>query len=213
MSATTTTEESTTFSRVESLRNRLSSVRSHELTTSARSSHLLVSSKGSRSSSQEREVSQLKQENQSLKLENLELKKKNSKLANQNSRLAKENEANNVDTMVISLETIEGCNIERKKLEDYINAIDQRKVLLYFFLLFASLLVDQVTIATNRARDDLFLCILCLDLQKNILFSPCNHICICEKCSKEDETPTRSKKLKKCPNCDQSITARTKIFL
>jgi hypothetical protein len=138
MSATTITEEPTTLTRVETLRTRFSSVQSSEgpATTNLRS--LPTSSKVSRSSSQEREVSQLKQENLALKLENNELKKKNSKLSIQNSRLTKENEANNADLMVIDLKTIEECDTERKKFENLINQIDQRKVSLSSdFLIFS----------------------------------------------------------------------------
>jgi hypothetical protein len=135
MSATTITEEPTTLTRVETLRTRFSSVRSSEgpATTNSRSLP-----KVSRSSSQEREFSQLKQENLALKLENNELKKKNSKLSIQNSRLTKENEANNADLMVIDLKTIEECDTERKKFENLINQIDQRKVSLSSdFLIFS----------------------------------------------------------------------------
>ena len=47
-------------------------------------------------------------------------------------------------------------------------------------------------------------CIICLDKEPNILFTGCNHICICLECAK-------IKSLDNCPYCRTEISKRIKI--
>ena len=47
-------------------------------------------------------------------------------------------------------------------------------------------------------------CIICLDKEPNILFTDCNHICICLECVK-------IKSLDNCPYCRTEISKRIKI--
>lgn len=47
-------------------------------------------------------------------------------------------------------------------------------------------------------------CIICFIEKKNMLLEPCNHICSCEKCSKD---------LKNCPICRTLITSSKKVYI
>ena len=47
-------------------------------------------------------------------------------------------------------------------------------------------------------------CIICLDKEPNILFTDCNHICMCLEC-------TKIKSLDNCPYCRTEISKRIKI--
>ena len=47
-------------------------------------------------------------------------------------------------------------------------------------------------------------CIACYTNEINIIFKPCNHLCICEKCSE---------KVNYCPMCGKLITSRIKVKL
>ena len=47
-------------------------------------------------------------------------------------------------------------------------------------------------------------CIVCISNEISIIFKPCNHLCICEKCSE---------KVNICPMCRQLITSRIKVKL
>lgn len=51
---------------------------------------------------------------------------------------------------------------------------------------------------------DSFLCSVCLDRKKNIAFSPCGHVCICDQCDVN---------INSCPLCRQQIATRHKVFL
>ena len=48
-------------------------------------------------------------------------------------------------------------------------------------------------------------CIICLDKEPNILFTDCNHICVCLECAK-------IKSLANCPYCRNEISRRIKIY-
>ena len=37
--------------------------------------------------------------------------------------------------------------------------------------------------SNNNSNDDDISCIICYDNKRNVLFKPCNHICICDTCS------------------------------
>ena len=47
-------------------------------------------------------------------------------------------------------------------------------------------------------------CIVCISNEINMMFKPCNHLCICEKCSE---------KVKNCPMCRTLITSKLKVKL
>ena len=47
-------------------------------------------------------------------------------------------------------------------------------------------------------------CVICLDKEPNILFTDCNHICMCLECEK-------IKPSVKCPYCRNEISKRIKI--
>jgi hypothetical protein len=47
-------------------------------------------------------------------------------------------------------------------------------------------------------------CTICLCRETKVLLSPCNHLCVCYKCSKD---------LKECPKCRRSIVNKVKVYL
>jgi len=47
-------------------------------------------------------------------------------------------------------------------------------------------------------RND-FSCVICLEMDRNILFLPCQHLCVCSECST---------KLTKCPRCENVISEK-----
>ena len=55
-----------------------------------------------------------------------------------------------------------------------------------------------------RLERDQTLCMACCDAEKGMLLTPCNHICVCEACSRQ---------LEKCPICMSPIEARVKVYL
>jgi hypothetical protein len=58
----------------------------------------------------------------------------------------------------------------------------------------------------KQVKDEILLCIICQDNNKNMIFEPCHHICICEPCDKA--TP-----LADCPICRKVITSKSCVFL
>ena len=47
-------------------------------------------------------------------------------------------------------------------------------------------------------------CVVCTEIQSNVLFQPCYHLCSCEKCAKDLGT---------CPVCRAHIQEKNKVFL
>lgn len=58
--------------------------------------------------------------------------------------------------------------------------------------------------ATVPQRSTLETCAVCLDNEKEIMLDPCNHVCLCQKCSKAIE---------KCPICQQKVTSKKRVYL
>ncbi len=55
-----------------------------------------------------------------------------------------------------------------------------------------------------KQTEEMRLCRVCMDANREILFRPCNHVCCCYKCSRE---------VKKCPYCRKAIKGKEKVFL
>ena len=55
----------------------------------------------------------------------------------------------------------------------------------------------------NEIRE-LNVCIICMEFQRNIMFSPCNHLICCEKCSNENVKD-------ECPECKKKIEDKIDI--
>ena len=47
------------------------------------------------------------------------------------------------------------------------------------------------------------LCSVCLDLEKNVVFLPCAHLCCCDKCAPQ---------LRKCPICRKGIRGSVRVY-
>jgi len=60
--------------------------------------------------------------------------------------------------------------------------------------------VSLQPIVTNELQ-----CVICKERAKEILQEPCNHICVCEACSKKMQET--------CPICRQKIVSKRKIYL
>ena len=56
----------------------------------------------------------------------------------------------------------------------------------------------------NKDVSDIELCSVCIDKRKNIMFTPCNHVCVCEECSI---------KVSSCPICRGDIEKKTKVYI
>lgn len=52
--------------------------------------------------------------------------------------------------------------------------------------------------------NDELCCVVCMDLKRNMLCKPCNHVALCENCSTT---------VKKCPVCNTVVTKIKKIFI
>ena len=75
--------------------------------------------------------------------------------------------------------TIDFLTEENKYFRDKINRLDDLlKQLKYQVISYKQLLADK-----NTEKNDTVYCILCMDNNRNVLFKPCNHIVICDKCS------------------------------
>ena len=55
----------------------------------------------------------------------------------------------------------------------------------------------------NEIRE-LNMCIICMEFQRNIMFSPCNHLICCEKCANENVKD-------ECPECKKKIEDKIDI--
>lgn len=53
-------------------------------------------------------------------------------------------------------------------------------------------------------KDRAGICTICLDNKSNMMFIPCNHVCICESCRVINN---------KCPICNTVYTSQVKIYL
>mgnify|MGYP001143736834 FL=1 len=75
--------------------------------------------------------------------------------------------------------TIDFLTEENKYFRDKINCLDDLlKQLKYQIISYKQMLLDK-----NIDKKDSVYCILCMDNNRNVLFKPCNHIVICDKCS------------------------------
>lgn len=83
-------------------------------------------------------------------------------------------------TMNIRLNrTIDFLTEENKYFRDKINKLDETlRQLKYQVISYKQMLLDK-----NVEKKDSVYCILCMDNNRNVLFKPCNHIVICDKCS------------------------------
>jgi len=54
---------------------------------------------------------------------------------------------------------------------------------------------------------DSMLCVLCFADQRSRFFTPCMHLCVCEKCNKDLEH-----KGSNCPICRSSIQSFVKVY-
>ena len=57
----------------------------------------------------------------------------------------------------------------------------------------------------QRAEPENYECVVCLDASRTIVFVPCGHMCICEKCSE-------SHVFENCPVCRKESFFRMKVF-
>jgi len=50
------------------------------------------------------------------------------------------------------------------------------------------------------------MCIICFSQERNIVFTPCNHLCVCSSCSMNNS-------IQSCPLCRINITDRMVVYL
>jgi Zinc finger, C3HC4 type (RING finger) len=51
-----------------------------------------------------------------------------------------------------------------------------------------------------------YACVVCLFQERNVIFSPCNHICVCSTCSSNSSITT-------CPICRANIVKKQDVYL
>jgi len=66
-------------------------------------------------------------------------------------------------------------------------------------------LSQKILLEKVNKRADENLCSVCMEEKKNILLSPCNHLCVCEKCSTHINNM--------CPICRTPVTSTLKVFV
>lgn len=90
----------------------------------------------------------------------------------------------------------------RKQLED--------KVLKYDFIIKKlkkenNELKEEIQNLRLNNNDDIS-CVICFENKRNVLFKPCNHICICDTCSGSSD-------LKNCVLCNAELTSYEYAYL
>ena len=66
-------------------------------------------------------------------------------------------------------------------------------------------LSQKILLEKVNKRADENLCSVCMEEKKNILLSPCNHLCVCKKCSTHINNM--------CPICRTPVTSILKVFV
>ena len=98
--------------------------------------------------------------------------------------------------------TIDFLTDENKYFRDKINRLDETlRLLKYQIISYKQMLLDK-----NVEKKDSVYCILCMDNNRNVLFKPCNHIVICDKCSGATD-------LQECIICKAKIDAYEYAYL
>lgn len=110
-------------------------------------------------------------------------------------------------------EKIEKMRIQRKQIKQELNLERKRRVEETESVLsgnwcshISDAELDQVAkfLTDERTkRNELKLCVVCLDKVHEVLFQPCNHLKCCKGCAKE---------LDRCPFCREVISNRVNIF-
>jgi len=122
-----------------------------------------------------------------------DLKNKIKKLNNENDKLLNDNLVitNNVTTY-------------RKKLDDKVLKYD---VIIKNLKKQNTELKDEIhDLRLNRNNDEDISCVICFENKRNVLFKPCNHICICDTCSGSSD-------LKNCVLCNTELTSYEYAYL
>jgi len=102
-----------------------------------------------------------------------------------------------VETYKKSFKLLHGEDIENLQL----NELEQLEKTLKL----TSLKVEQTKNRKLKEQiQDQKACVLCLDKEKNILFVPCGHLCVCEACSAA---------VGQCPLCRANVQQKIKAFM
>ena len=59
---------------------------------------------------------------------------------------------------------------------------------------------------TKNINDPNFLCCICYENTRNVVLSPCNHLCVCSNCSRHDL-------LRRCPLCNVNIFSTMFVYV
>ena len=62
--------------------------------------------------------------------------------------------------------------------------------------------------------DNAWQCVVCQDNEKTIVYLPCNHLAICNKCDKEMQKQFNvNMSIMSCPICRKQINKRVKVHI
>tara|TARA_A100001015_G_scaffold187633_1_gene208985 strand:+ start:2978 stop:3475 length:498 start_codon:yes stop_codon:yes gene_type:complete len=121
-----------------------------------------------------------------------------SDLRNKIKRLNNENDKLLNDNLIIT----NNVTKYRKKLDDKVLKYD---VIIKKLKKENNDLKDEIKNLRHNNSDDMS-CVICLDNKRNVLFKPCNHICICDTCSGSSD-------LKNCILCNAELTSYEYAYL
>lgn len=84
---------------------------------------------------------------------------------------------------------------------------DLTNLAFYIRSIAAPLVETQTTIASSGSQQDdtQLRCVICMTRQRNILFTPCRHICCCSECAHNN--------IHACPICRQVISEQIAVYL
>jgi len=90
-------------------------------------------------------------------------------------------------------------------LKDYFNN-NFKNICFYVDYTTSELLEEREEVEIEAETQSLLTCIVCLTMQRRILFMPCNHLCSCENCGTNEL-------LTNCPICRSNIVTRIPVFI
>ena len=61
----------------------------------------------------------------------------------------------------------------------------------------------------EKTEDEDKQCVSCMENKKMVLYTPCNHLCVCFKCSREIHA---REDMRKCPMCREEYKDRIRVF-
>lgn len=81
----------------------------------------------------------------------------------------------------------------------------EKKYVIYYEV--SLMLLDQTECNNKKlynSVDDVLQCVICIDDYRSYMVTPCNHLCLCKKCSTD---------IKTCPICRYNVISIIRVFI